>query len=140
MKLTKLADYAVRAVVHLGGKKPGELATTDEISVANMIPRAFLAKVMQALCKGGLVVAHRGKSGGFALAKDGKDITVRQIVESVEGPIQLNRCLVMTALCERDAFCGAHSVWREAQDALLGVLDKHNVADIAKKQAENLTK
>ncbi|MBE9536671.1 MAG: Rrf2 family transcriptional regulator [Proteobacteria bacterium] len=138
MKLTKLADYAVRAVVHLGGKKPGELATTEEIAGANMIPRAFLAKVMQALCKGGLVVGHRGKSGGFALARAGKEITVRQIVEAVEGPIQLNRCLVMTALCERDAYCGAHGVWREAQDAILKVLDSHTVADMAKKQEENL--
>lgn len=140
MKLTKLADYAVRAVVHLGCKKPGELATTEEIAEANMIPRPFLSKVMQSLCRGGIAVAHRGKSGGFTLARKGNEITVRQIVEAVEGPIQLNRCLIMSALCERDAYCGAHGVWKEAQDALLKVLDRHTVAAIAKKQSNSLTK
>ena len=140
MKLTKLADYAVRAVVYLAGKKPGEITTTEEISEANMIPRPFLAKVMQALCKSGLVVGYRGKAGGFTLARSGEKITIRQIVEAVEGPIQLNRCLVRTALCERDAYCGVHPVWREAQVALLKVLDSYTAAGMAKKQAESLTR
>ena len=138
MKLTKLADYAVRAVIHLAAKEMGELATITEIAETQSIPRSFLAKVMQALSRAGIVRTHRGKTGGFSLVEKPQDITIRQIVEAVEGPIILNRCLVRQGECDRDIFCGAHPVWREAQEALVAVLDSYTAADMAKKQLAKL--
>lgn len=140
MKLTKLADYAVRAVVHLASVDTGAVATTVDIAEANAIPGPFLAKVMQALARGGLVHAHRGKGGGFSLLKNPHNISIRDIVEAVEGPIILNRCVMRNQLCERDVFCGAHPVWIEAQEALVNVLDSYSVAHMAERQKANLTK
>ena len=138
MKLTRLADYAVRAVIHLAAKEAGELATISEIAEKQAIPQSFLAKVMQALTRGGIVRAHRGKTGGFSLFNRAEDVTIRQVVEAVEGPIILNRCLSRQGECERDIFCGAHPVWREAQEALTKVLDSYSAADMAKSQLSNL--
>lgn len=138
MKLTRLADYAVRAVIHLATKDVGELATTAEIAEKQAIPQSFLAKVMQALSRAGIVIAHRGKTGGFSLMDRAENVTIRQIVEAVEGPIILNRCLSWQGECDRDVFCGAHPIWREAQEALVKVLDSYSAADMAEKQLANL--
>ena len=62
MKLTRLADYAVRAVIHLAAKEAGELATIAEIAERQSIPQSFLAKVMQALTRGGIKGAQ-GEDG-----------------------------------------------------------------------------
>lgn len=138
MKLTRLADYAVRAVIHLATKEVGELATIAEIAERQSIPQSFLAKVMQALTRGGIVRAHRGKTGGFSLFNKAEDVTIRQVVEAVEGPLILNRCLLRQGECDRDIFCGAHPVWLEAQEALVKVLDSYSAADMAEKQLSNL--
>lgn len=138
MKLTRLADYAVRAIIHLAAKEAGDLATTAEIAEKQSIPQSFLAKVMQALTRAGVVRAHRGKTGGFSLMDRAEDVTIRRIIEAVEGPIILNRCLTREGECDRDVFCGAHPVWREAQEALVKVLESYSAADMAKKQLANL--
>jgi len=140
MKLNRLADYAVRAVVCLASKKGGTITSTAVIAKEQEIPPSFLAKVMQTLARGGIVKVHRGKSGGFSLASDGKTITVKNIVEAVEGPIILNRCLDRPSDCSRDTFCGAHAVWIEAQQALIDVLDKYNAADLAALEMSNRKK
>lgn len=134
MTLTRLGDYAVRAVIHLALKGNGELATLTDIAVSENIPRSFLAKVMQVLCKAGLVKAYRGKNGGFALALNASEITIKNVVEAVEGPMTLNICLRRKGECERDVFCAAHPVWQEAQDALASILDKYTIETLAKKQ------
>ena len=138
MKLTRLGDYAVRGVIHLAMKREGEIATSAEIAAEQNIPHSFLVKVMQSLCRSGLVKVFRGKNGGFTLAMDAKEITIRNVIEAVEGPIYLNRCLVREGECPRDSFCSAHRVWIEAQEALVRVLDSYSVADLAVKQSENL--
>ncbi len=140
MKLTKLGDYAVRGVVHLAMKEPGETATLHDISSAEHIPPSFFAKVMQSLARGGIVVAHRGIKGGYSLARSAEEITVRDIVEAVEGPIILNRCLVREGECDRDLYCGAHAVWWEAQDALVAVLDRHTAKMLAERQKKQIKK
>jgi len=134
MTLTRLGDYAVRAVIHLALKGNGELATLTDIAVSENIPRSFLAKVMQVLCKAGLVKAYRGKNGGFALALNASEITIKNVVEAVEGPMTLNICLRRKGECERDVFCATHPVWQEAQDALASILDKYTIETLAKKQ------
>ena len=140
MKLTRLGDYAVRGVIYLAMKEERETATLSEISTAQNIPPSFFAKVMQALARAGLVTAHRGIKGGYSLARDAGEITVKTIVEAVEGPIILNRCLTRKGECERDEFCAAHPVWREAQEALVEVLEKYTAKVLAENQKSTFEK
>lgn len=140
MKLTRLGDYAVRGIVYLAMKEEGETATLSEISTAQSIPPSFFAKVMQSLARAGLVNAHRGIKGGYSLAQDAGEITVKTIVEAVEGPIILNSCLTRKGECERDEFCAAHPVWREAQAALVEVLEKYTAKALAENQKSTFEK
>ena len=138
MQITRFGDYAVRAIVHLATKKSGEIATSEEIANKQNIPLDFLYKIMKTLSMAGLVSVYRGKKGGFALAKGADDISVKDIIEAAEGPIYLNRCLMRKSECPSDTTCGVHPVWKEARDALVGVLDNYSAASLAKIQAKNL--
>ena len=67
MQLTRAADYAVRVMIHLAKLEPGARASRGELAVAAECPEQFLAKVLQSLTHAGLVVSHRGNTGGFEI-------------------------------------------------------------------------
>jgi Rrf2 family protein len=132
MQLTRAADYAVRVMVHLAGLPQGTRVSRTELSAAAECPEQFLSKVLQNLTRAGLVISHRGNTGGFELEERHRTVTLLQVVEAVEGPIRLNLCLVSDHLCNRQRWCPAHSVWAEAQQAMLAVLSSATIGDLAK--------
>jgi Rrf2 family protein len=135
MRLTREADYAVRVVVDLAGRPRGEIVRTGDLTASTGVPRAYLAKIVQALARAGLVVTRQGPRGGVALPQDPATITLRQMVEAVEGPVRLNRCLVRAGACPRDRFCAVHPVWARIQAVLVRELDAVTVRDLAEATA-----
>src|SRR5690348_151487 len=116
MQLTRAADYALRAMIHLAGLPAGRRVSSTELAEAADASEAFLAKVLQKLVVRGLVTSYRGQGGGFQLGKSAAEISILDVVESVEGPIVLNCCLhPSSAGCKRSSWCAAHIVWADAQ-------------------------
>ena len=95
--LTREADGALRIVWLLG--KTGEVTDAGSIAERVAVSPKFTLKILRQLLQGGVVRAVRGKRGGYALALSPSDITVRRIVELIDGPIAINRCQ------EEDFFC-----------------------------------
>ena len=135
MQLTRAADYAVRVMIHLAGLPPGTRISRSELSAAAECPEQFLCKVLQNLTRAGLVVSHRGNTGGFELEELHRCASVLEVVEAVEGPIRLNLCLTSDHACTRQGWCPAHGVWCDAQAALLQVLKDANITDLALRAA-----
>ena|SRR5271157_3127578 len=135
MTLTRAADYAVRVMIHLAGLPPGTRASRADLAAAADTPNQFLSKVLQSLTRGGLVVSHRGNTGGFELPATHRNASVLEIVEAVEGPMALNLCLTSDHACPRQGWCPAHGVWAEAQHALTEVLRNASIDVLAKKAA-----
>jgi Rrf2 family protein len=131
MQLTRAADYALRVMVHLATLPANERATLPVLARIAEVPESFLSKVLQALAKAKLVSSRRGKAGGFNLLPRGRQATVRQAIEAIDGPIRLNLCLNTGRSCPRKGWCPAHPVWAEAQQAMLDVLDKARIAALA---------
>jgi Rrf2 family protein len=131
MQLTRAADYAVRVMIHLATLPPGTRLNRDNLAAAAEVPAHFLSKVLQVLVRARLVVAHRGTSGGFALAMPAEQLSVLRVVEAVEGPITLNVCATNGYGCSRQGWCPAHLVWVEAQAALTQVLKNASIARLA---------
>ena len=131
MQLTREGDYAVRVLVDLAGRRPGEVVRTDDLTLVTGVPRAYLAKIIQALVRAGLVQTRQGPRGGVSLLRDPGTITLRQMVEAVEGPIRLNRCLVRAGECPRDLFCAAHPVWARIQTVLIRELEAVTAKELA---------
>lgn len=96
-----------------------------------------MAKIFQRLSKSGLLRSVRGANGGFSLGKPAREITMREIIEVLEGPIALNRCLLREGECEEEKGCPLHRVWEEAQQRLLDILDRTTIEDLAKRNFRN---
>ena len=131
MQLTRAADYAVRVMIHLAGLPPGERVSRTELSVAAECPEQFLCKVLQNLTRAGFVVSHRGNTGGFELEELHRSASVLEVVEAIEGPIRLNLCLASDHGCTRQGWCPAHTVWKDAQTAMLRVLQEATISRMA---------
>jgi Rrf2 family protein len=135
MHLTREGDYAVRLVVDLAGRPGGDVVRTEDLTVSTGVPRPYLAKIVQALARARLVQTRQGPGGGVSLLGHPASITLRQVVEAIEGPIHLNRCLVRPGECPRDAFCAAHPVWARIQAVLVRELEAVSAKDLAEATA-----
>jgi len=118
-------------MIHMATLPAHERALLPTLARATGAPESFLSKVLQALCRAGFIVSRRGQAGGFEMLPPGRKASVRSVIEAIEGPIRLNVCLVTGASCKRTSFCPAHPVWTRAQEAMLGVLNKATIADLA---------
>ena len=129
MQITRQADYAVRAVLHLA--RSGEVRTaTSAIAEEQRIPPSFLAKIVSQLSIAGLLHTSRGARGGVTLARDPKEITLLEVIEAIDGPIQLNECVGDTGACSFDTDCPLRPVWCDAQEELVNRLKGTNFANM----------
>lgn len=135
LQLTRGAEYAVRAMTYLARFPEGNVASLHEIGEAQDIPESFLAKILQSLVRAGLTVSQRGAHGGFALARPAAEITMQQVIEAVDGPISVNRCVLSPEDCARSASCTGHVAWIRAQGQLMDVLGSITLESLAHEPA-----
>ncbi len=128
MQITRQADYAVRAVLYLARLGENERAATSTVAEEQRIPPSFLAKIISQLSIAGLLHTSRGARGGVTLARDAKDITLLEVIEAIDGPIQLNECVGEDRQCTFDEDCPLRPVWCEAQEMLVKRLKGTNFA------------
>ena len=131
MQLTRAADYAVRAMVHLATLPAEERVLLPALAQATEAPLSFLSKVLQALTRAEMVASQRGQSGGFELLPRGLHASMRKVIEAIDGPISLNVCMTSGKSCNRKSWCPAHPYWAKAQGAMLQVLETTIIADLA---------
>lgn len=131
MQLTRAADYGVRVMVHLATLRTNERALLPALADATDAPESFLSKVLQALSRAELISSWRGKTGGFAILPRGRQASMLEVIEAIEGPICLNVCLVSGRSCARKHHCPAHPVWVQAQRAMVEILAQTVIAELA---------
>ena len=125
MQITRQADYAVRAVLHLA-RSGDQRTATSSIAEEQKIPPSFLAKIISQLSIAGLLHTSRGARGGVTLAREAKDITLLEVIEAIDGPIQLNECVGNNGSCSFEGECPLRPVWCDAQDELVKKLKSTN--------------
>ncbi len=133
MRLTRGADYGARGMIRLAQEAQGQVMLVSDIAAREGLPESYLAKIFQDLARSGIVRSHRGARGGFALARDPQDISLREIIEAIEGPIALNTCLECGSAqpCERMGTCPVYPVLKRAQEQLLSTLEGASLAQLA---------
>ncbi len=135
MELTRKGEYAIRGILYLASQPLGKVSLISEIAEAAEVPQTFLAKIFQSFAKMGIVNSYRGTGGGFTLARHPGKITLREVVEAVEGPIIPNRCLIEGGGCDRrgNLPCCVHEVWKDVQAGVVRVLDGVTIEQLAQK-------
>jgi Rrf2 family protein len=133
MELTQGTEYAIRSALFLSQLAPGKTSFAREMSRKLHIPETFLAKLLTALARAGIVQSLRGAGGGYRLAGRPDRIRLLSVIEAVEGPLALTRCLKAAPACKHDNTCSLKKIFKSAQDRITEVLDGVTLADLAKK-------
>jgi Rrf2 family protein len=131
MQVTRAADYAIRVMVHLASLPVDARSLLPALAQATDTPKSFLSKVLQALARAELIRSRRGQSGGFEILERGRQASMREVIEAIDGPICLNLCMASGKSCNRKVHCPAHPCWIKAQEAMLAVLESTRIAELA---------
>ncbi len=128
--------YGLKAMLHLARLPGGERALSAEIALANVISKKFLDAILQDLRMAGLVVARKGRGGGYSLARDAGRITVGEVVRVLDGPVAPIACASRSAYqpcedCPDVALCAVRLTMVDLRDAIAEVLDSRSIADMA---------
>lgn len=116
MKLTRHADYALRVVIDLALHRSSRIG---DIARRRAAPPAFLAKIVRDLVRAGLLKSFRGRKGGVSLARPASRISVLQVIEAVDGPLALNRCVPKGGGCPLSRSCPARPLWARLQEIVV---------------------
>lgn len=137
MWLSRKSDYAIRAVRHCAGLDKGERSSINAIAQAEKIPRDFLAKVLGDLARAEILISFAGNKGGYALARQPRQISFLDVVEAVDGPIYLNLCTMPgKCRCEAADGCDLCEFWKELERSFKGKLKAQHFAKVIKKRLE----
>ncbi len=121
----------VRHAANQGERVPsGSFASPAEIAEAQNLPPSFLAKIFQKLARHGLLTAGRGPGSGYALARPPASITLRQILESVEGPELFQHCMLWSGHNEENP-CPLHEHVKAFLPMLTARLEAITLAEYA---------
>jgi len=134
--LSSKAKYALRAVVYLAEKHREQTwALASDIAEAEALPKKFLEAILVELRDHGIVDSRRGRYGGYRLAHPPARISVGDVIRIIDGPLALTPCSSRTqygacADCVDPVLCALRPVLQEARDAVAGVLDGRNLAQL----------
>jgi FeS assembly SUF system regulator len=129
IRVSKLTDYAIVLLAHLS--RSDRTLTAQELATRSLVPLPTVSKLCKELSKAGLVISHRGRKGGYGLARPADRITVAEIVEALEGPIALTECSQGIQACELEATCVAKAGWDPVSRAIHGALANLPLSAIA---------
>ena len=137
--LSKACEYGIRAAVHVAHKSQNdERVGLKEIAAAIDSPEAFTGKIMQQLSRNGIVQSVKGPSGGFWMDKKSmKTVSVRDIVEVIDGDKLYTKCGLGLNKCDDAHPCPVHGQYKLIRDKVIEMHSKTLVADLARKLDKN---
>lgn len=134
MKISTKGDYGIRALIELthryGEKRPTQ---SGDIAARQNIPESYLEQLLTTLRRAGFLRSVRGPQGGHVLARRPDAIVVQEVLEALEGPIIDVDCLDESGNCAASGGCAQSQMWLAVRDAVVGVLGKTTIADLAER-------
>ncbi len=136
MKLSKKAEYALRALINMGIAEAQGLDSIAgaELAQADRLPLKYLERILQQLRSAGIVDTRRGKLGGYALAMPAADIGIGNVIRIMEdrvAPISCaSECAYEACSCPDEAHCGLRMLMVDVRNAIVSIVDRYSLADI----------
>ncbi len=136
MKLSTRGKYGLYAMYYLA-RHEGEGPQALQNISATGVPRQYLEQLLGNLRRAGLVSTVRGAQGGYQMARPAVDITLLDIIDAVEGPIELSECASNESTCEKSLSCPVRWVWQQVTDSINGELAKIRLSDMLTQPCES---
>ncbi len=131
LKLTKKADYGLIALKYLAEHPEVVAVSAKDIADSYGIPAQLLAKILQQLTKSGLLKSHAGMNGGYALARDAREISAYEVIHSIDGPFFITSCTKGSKSCELTPSCTIKEPLARVNETIAGVLRSISMQDLA---------
>lgn len=136
---SKKCEYGLQAILYLAAQMDREVIPAEEIANKLSIPREFVSKILQSLTESGIVISRKGKSGGFAIAKDPKRIKLIDIVAAIDGLSMFSSCVLGFPHCNPEHPCPLHDKWGELRSKAYAMLTDENLDHFREKTLRKLS-
>lgn len=140
MKLSSHEEYGLRCLLRIGFAGEGGSVTIPEISQAEGVSGAYVAKVLGILRKAGFVKSARGKDGGYMLARPAEQVVIGEVIDELGGrffdPAFCNHHAGQMQVCANSVDCSVRSLWRTLQIVVDGVLHRTTLQDLMRNEHE----
>jgi Rrf2 family cysteine metabolism transcriptional repressor len=140
MKLSTKSRYAVRGLLDLAVNCNSEVGLIKDIANRQTISESYLENLFTVLRAAGLLESSRGRGGGFRLAKAPHQISVLEVIETLEGSISLTRCIDSPTHCSRSAYCVVRDVWRKSSENLKETFSSITLQDLLVDHKKRITR
>jgi len=135
--ITKKAEYAIIILAELASHPKGSIVTSKYIAEKRDISVNLVVQLLAVLKDAGWTTGTRGPAGGIKLVADPSVITLREVIEKVDGPIGITRCLFSDKPCGDRTHCSLRGIWAEAQGSMLNVLNGVSIKELAEAAASD---
>ena len=132
MILSRTSQYAIQSLIFIATQPRGEPVLNREIAKRLNVPSAYLAKIMQSLCKGNLLYSFRGRLGGFCLREGAEKTDLMQILILTEGAGFTQECVLGLKECSDETACPMHSRWMPIKRKVVALLHDQTLEKLAK--------
>ena len=141
LRLTKKADYGLMALKYLaeqadaakGSPAHPASASAKAIAEAYHIPPQLLAKILQTLTRGGILVSTAGTNGGYSLARPAADINAFEVIRAIDGPLFITSCITIHGTCDLHGTCTIKEPLRKVNDSIKEMLSGIRIADLVER-------
>ncbi len=138
LRLTKKADYGLMALKYLAeqaeayGSGPAHSASASAKAIADAyhIPPQLLAKILQTLTRGGILVSTAGTNGGYSLARPASEINAFEVIRAIDGPLFITSCITIHGTCDLHGTCTIKEPLRKVNDSIKDMLSGLSIADL----------
>ena len=134
MKLSTRTRYGTRALMELALRQSHEPVLLKDIAARQEISLPYLEHIVTPLIAAGIIRSTKGPKGGISLARKPEDITLKEIMQILEGTVAPVECIDNPGACRRSDFCAARDIWGELKNAMNGVLEATTLHDLVEKQ------
>lgn len=131
MLISRTSQYAIQALIYIALKEVGTPILSREVAEQLGVPSAYLAKIMQMLCKGGILTSFRGRLGGFTLRQKPQQIDLMRVMLITEGMDFTKDCVLGLKVCSDETACPMHEKWKPIKLEIFNMLKDHNLATLA---------
>lgn len=132
MRMSAKAEYGVRAMIQLATTAPGVVVRTEDLAHAQGIPAQFLVDILSDLRADRLVRSHRGREGGYELARPAEQISIADVLRCIDGPLASVRDIGLGDLPYSGPTTALTDVWRALRASMRAVLETTTLADVAR--------
>lgn len=131
MIISRTSQYAIQALIYIATQAQDQPILNREIAARLNVPAPYLAKIMQHLCRGGLLNSFRGRLGGFILRTTPSQISLMKVLSLTEGAAFTQGCVLGLKLCSDETACPMHARWTPIKQHIIDLLNEQTLDKLA---------